>query len=248
MQYGFFKHFSQILVTLMTWVHKYLPNWGVAIIVTTLILKIVFLPFTLAASRSAKRMQKIQPEMQAVREKFKDNPQKLQAATMELFKKHKVNPLGGCIPILITMPFFFGFFTMLQSAAELRFEPFLWAADLSAPDTVAHVFGFPVNIMPLLMGATMIYQMRLTPQPAVDNAQAKMLKFMPYIFILFCYTFSCALALYSTINGLFTIGQQLVINRMKDEGDAASPGGIAAENAAALAGKPMKNVTPKKKR
>lgn len=238
MQFGFFKFFSQILLTLMTWVHQWLPNWGLAIVLTTLILKIVFVPFTIAASRSAKRMQKIQPEMQAVREKFKDNPQKMQAATMELFKQHKVNPLGGCIPILITMPFFFGFFTMLQSAAELRFEPFLWATDLSAADTVAHVFGLPINIMPLLMGATMVIQMRLTPQPSVDNAQAKMLKFMPYIFILFCYTFSCALALYSTINGLFTIGQQLVINRMKDDGDPAAAAGADG----------LKNVTPAKKR
>jgi YidC/Oxa1 family membrane protein insertase len=242
MQFGFFKFFSQLLLTLMTWVHKWLPNWGLAIIITTLILKVVFLPFTLAASRSAKRMQKIQPEMQAVREKFKDNPQKLQGATMELFKKHKVNPLGGCIPILLTMPFF----QMLQSAAELRFSPFLWAPDLASADTVAHVFGLPINIMPILMGATMVFQMRLTPQPSVDNAQAKMFKFMPYIFTLFCYTFSCALALYSTVNGVFTIVQQLVINRMKDEGDVASPTGIALEDAAALAGKPMKNVTPKK--
>jgi len=249
MQFGFFKFFSQILLTLMTWVHKWLPHsWGLAIVFTTLILKLVFLPFTLAASRSAKRMQKIQPEMQLVREKFKDNPQKLQAATMELFKKHKVNPLGGCIPILITMPFFFGFFQMLQSAAELRFEPFLWAKDLAAADTVTHVLGLPINIMPLLMGATIIFQMKLTPQPSMDNAQAKMLKFMPWIMIMFCYTLSCALALYSTVNGIFTIGQQLVINRMKDAGDVASPGGIAMEDAAALAGKPMKNVTPPKKK
>lgn len=237
MQFGFFKFFSQILLTLMTWVHSWLPNWGVAIILTTLILKIVFVPFTVAASRSARRMQKIQPEMQAVREKFKDNPQKMQAATMELFKKHKVNPLGGCIPVLITMPFFFGFFQMLPSAAELRFVPFLWAQDLAAPDTVAHLFGLPINIMPILMGATMIIQMKLTPQPSVDNAQAKMLKFMPWIFMLFCYTFSCSLALYSTINGLFSIGQQIVINRMKDDGDPADHP-VGADG--------LKNVTPKK--
>ena len=247
MQFGFFKWFSQLLLTLMTWVHSGVPNWGVAIILTTLLLKVIFLPFTLAATRSAKRMQKIQPEMQAVREKFKDNPQKLQAATMELFKKHKVNPLGGCIPILITLPFFFGFFQMLRSAAELRFQPFLWAPDLSVADTVAHVFGVPINIMPILMGATTIISMRLTPQPSVDNAQAKMIKFMPWIMTLLCYSFSCSLALYSTVNGLFTIGQQLVINRMKDEGDVASPAGMALEDAAALAGKPMKNVTPPKK-
>jgi YidC/Oxa1 family membrane protein insertase len=184
-------------------------------------------------------MAKIQPEMAAVKEKFKDNPQKLQAATMELFKKHKVNPMGGCLPILITMPFFFGFFQMLQSTAELRYAPFLWSVDLSAPDTVGHIFGFPINILPLLMGATMIIQMRLTPMPSTDNMQAKMFKFMPWIFTVFCYTFSGALALYSTINGVFTIGQQLVVNRMKDA--ASEPAPVAA------GGKSVKNVTPKKK-
>ncbi|HYP18114.1 MAG TPA: membrane protein insertase YidC, partial [Opitutus sp.] len=188
MQFGFFKFFSQILLTLMTWVHGWFPGgewaWGWAIVITTLILKTIFVPFTLAASKSAKRMAKLQPEMQAIREKFKDNPPKLQAATMELFKKHKVNPVGGCFPILITIPFFIGFFQMLQSTAELRFQPFLWATDLSAPDTIAHVFGLPINIMPLLMGATMVIQMHLTPTPSMDNAQAKMMKFMPYIFTL----------------------------------------------------------------
>jgi YidC/Oxa1 family membrane protein insertase len=251
MQFGFFKFFSQILLTLMTWIHGWFPGaawaWGFAIVLTTLFLKTIFVPFTLAASRSAKRMQKIQPEMQAIREKFKDNPQKLQAATMELFKKHKVNPMGGCFPILITIPFFIGFFQMLQSTAELRFQPFLWAADLSAPDTIAHVFGLPINIMPILMGATMVIQMHLTPSPTVDNAQAKMMKFMPYVFALFCYNFSCALALYSTVNGIFTIGQQLVINRMKDN-DAGPVGpGTAAVATASGAAKAMKNVTPKKR-
>ncbi len=243
MQFGtIFGFFSQILNTLMTWMHDLTKNWGLAIILTTLTLKFLSLPLTLSASRSAKRMQKLQPEMQAIREKFKDNPQKLQAATMELFKKHKVNPVGGCIPILITLPFFFGFFTMLRSTAELRFVPFLWAADLSAPDTVGHLFGFPINIMPILMGATMIIQQHLTPMPQVDNAQAKMMKFMPYVFALFCYSFSCALALYSTINGLFTIGQQLLINRMRDDGDPTNaPATVTA------GGKVVKNVTPRKK-
>ncbi len=251
MQFGFFKWFAQLLITIMSAVHGWFPNatwaWGWAIVLTTLFLKIVFVPFTLAASKSAKRMAKIQPEMQAIREKFKDNPQKLQQATMELFKKHKVNPVGGCLPVLITIPFFIGFFSMLQSTAELRFQPFLWASDLSAPDTIAHVFGLPINILPLLMGATMVIQMRLTPSPSMDNAQMKIMKFMPYIFTLFCYNFSCALALYSTVNGLFTIGQQLVINRMKDEPGPQGPGTAAATTAGTFA-KPMKNVTPKKKK
>jgi YidC/Oxa1 family membrane protein insertase len=247
MQFGFFKYFSQILLTLMTWVHGWVGNWGVAIILTTLSLKIIFLPLTLAASKSAKRMQKIQPEMTALREKYKDNPQKLQAETMEIFKKHRVNPVGGCLPILITIPFFMGFYSMLNSTAELRFAEFLWARDLAAPDTIAHLFGFPVNIMPVLMGVTMIVQMRIVPQPTVDNAQAKMFKFMPIIFTLFCYTFSCALSLYSTVNGLFTIGQQLIINRMKDEPSPFSPGGSAVATEETLR-KAMKNVTPKKKK
>jgi YidC/Oxa1 family membrane protein insertase len=223
--------------TLMHWTHRWVYNWGLAIVLMTLIIKTVSLPFTLAASRSAKRMQKFQPQIAALKEKYKDNPQKLNQATLELFKEHKINPMGGCLPMLITMPLFIGFFTMLQGSAELRFQGFLWAQDLSVPDTVVRLFGFPLNIMPLLMGATMLFQMRLTPQPTVDNAQVKMMKFMPVMFTLFCYSFSCALALYSTVNGLFTIGQQLVINRMKDEPEAPAAG---------TAG--MKNVTPSRKK
>jgi YidC/Oxa1 family membrane protein insertase len=241
MDFGFFKFFSQILLTLMTWIHGWAGNWGIAIILTTLILKTIFIPFTLAASRSAKRMAKLQPELQAIREKHKDNPQKQQQATMELFKARKINPVGGCFPILLTIPFFMGFFTMLQSTAELRFSPFLWAPDLASTDTIAVLFGvLPLNIMPLLMGATMVVQMHLTPSPSVDNMQMKMMKIMPYIFTLFCYTFPAALSLYSFVNGLFSIGQQLVINRMKDpEETPAAP---------ASGGKAMKNVTPGKKK
>ena len=251
MQFGkYIGFFSKILLSLMTWIHGLFPGltwaWGLAIVLTTLTLKIVFVPFTLAASRSARRMQKIQPELTVVREKFKDNPQKLQSATMELFKKHKVNPMGGCIPILFTMPFFFGFFQMLRGVAELRFQPFLWASDLAMPDTIGHVFGLPINILPVLMGATMVIQMHLTPTPSVDNAQAKMMKFMPYVFSLFCYNFSCALALYSTINGIFTIGQQLVINRLKDDGDPANADPAATGKSPT--GRPLKNVTPSKKK
>jgi YidC/Oxa1 family membrane protein insertase len=161
---------------------------------------------------------------------------------MELFKANKVNPVGGCLPMLITLPFFFGFYRMLSSSAELRFAPFLWAHDLSAPDTVAVIpilGGIPINILPLLLGATMLLQMQLTPQPTVDNSQAKMMKFMPLIFMFVCYGYSCALSLYSTVNAMFTIVQQLVINRMKD----AEP--VVA--AVAKGGKGLKNVTPKRK-
>lgn len=234
---GYVAPLQNLLMNLM---HGVVGDWGVAIILMTLLLKFVSLPFTLAASRSAKRMAKLQPLMQAIREKHKDNPAKLNQATMELFKEHKINPLGGCLPILITMPLFVGFFTMLQGTAELRFQGFLWAHDLTAPDTVGHIFGIPINIMPLLMGATMIWQMRLTPtSPTMDSTQATMMKIMPVMFTFFCYNFGAGLALYSTINGLFTIVQQLIVNKYtKDEDPAATPG---------PGGKLVKNVTPRKK-
>ncbi len=228
---------------LMNRTHDIVGNWGVAIVLMTILLKVVSLPFTLAASKSAKKMQKLHPLMQAVREKYKDNPQKMNQATMELFKEHRVNPMGGCIPILITIPLFIAFFAMLQGTAELRFQSFLWAHDLSAPDTVLRIFGLPLNIMPILMGATMIYQMKLTPSPTMDSTQAKIMQIMPIFFTLICYNFSCALALYSTVNGLFTIGQQLVVNKLtKDE----TPTPLGVPSGTGKGGKKIKNVTPKK--
>jgi YidC/Oxa1 family membrane protein insertase len=237
-----FRFCGAILLTAMTWFHGWTLNWGVAIVLTTLGLKLILLPLTIAQARSSRRMQKIMPEMKALREKYKDNPQKQQTAMMELYKVHKVNPLGGCLPMLFTLPFFYAFFRMLQSAAELRFAPFLWAHDLSGPDTVARltlpVLGsIPLNILPIIVVATIAIQMRLTPQPTVDNAQMKMMKFMPFFMLLIYYNYSCALSLYSTVNGLCIIVQQLVVNRVPDTA-AAEP---------VRPGKPTKNVTPRRK-
>lgn len=245
----FSGYIAPFMNTLMNWTFDWTGNWGVAIVLMTLILKIVTLPFTLAASRSAKRMQKLQPLMQEVRAKYKDNPQKLNQATIEIFKEHKVNPMGGCLPILITIPLFVGFFTMLQGTAELRYQSFLWSADLSAPDTVLRIMGLPLNIMPLLMGATMVYQMRLTPTPTTDNAQAMIFKLMPVVFTLICYNFATALALYSTVNGIFTIIQQVLVNKFTKDVPLTTPvkktdHGVPVGNPWK---KPTKNVTPKKK-
>jgi YidC/Oxa1 family membrane protein insertase len=253
MDFGFFGWFSKLLLTIMTWIHGVVVHvspvwaWGWSIILTTLILKLVFVPFTLAASRSSKRMQKIMPLVTASKEKYKDNPAKAQEAMMKIYKENKVNPVGGCVPILITIPFFIGFFSMLQSTAELRFAPFLWAKDLASPDTILS-FGtttlpilglvhLSINILPLLMGATMLYQMKVTPTPTADPAQATMMKFMPIMMIFFFYSYASALALYSTVNGLFTIAQQMVINKMPEHQLPTAP--------AAAGG--IKNVTPKKK-
>jgi YidC/Oxa1 family membrane protein insertase len=237
-----FRFCAAILLNLMTWIHGWTSNWGVAIVLTTLALKVAFLPLSISQARSSRRMQKLMPEMKVIREKYKDNPQKQQSAMMELYKQHKVNPLGGCLPMLLTIPFFFAFFKMLQSAAELRYATFLWARDLSAPDTVftiplPYLGSFGINILPILFCLTLFYQMRLTPQPAVDNAQMKMMKFMPLMSLFIYYNYSCALSLYSTANGVFIIFQQLVVNRGHDEEDKAP------ERPA----KPAKNVTPKRR-
>ena len=242
MDYGFFGWASKLLITLMTWMHSWAGNWGLAIMLTTLALKLAFIPLTLASTKSMKRMAKLQPELAAIKEKFKDNPQKQQQATMQLFKDRKVNPVSGCLPQLLTIPFFMGFYSMLSSTAELRYAPFLWAHDLASPDTLLHLGPIPLNVLPLLLGVTMIFQMKLTPtSPTMDATQATMMKFMPIIFTFFCYSLPAALSLYSTTNGLFTIAQQLLINRMKDEDETP------ATPAVTPGGKPVKNVTPKKK-
>jgi YidC/Oxa1 family membrane protein insertase len=188
----------------------------VAIVGTTLVIRSLMWPLTASAARSAKRMAKIQGPMKEIQEKYKDNKQKQQEAMLALFREHKVNPVGGCLPLFLQIPIFFGLFSMLRSASELRFAEFLWVPDLSAPDTIGHLFGFPINIMPLLMGASMVVQMRMTPTPTVDNPTAKMMKFMPYFVTIMCYGFSSGLAVYWTASNLFSIFQQWVTNRSAD--------------------------------
>jgi YidC/Oxa1 family membrane protein insertase len=221
--------------------HGLIPNWGVAIVLSTLLLKVIFLPLTIKATRSMKRMAKLAPLMTAIREKFKDNPAKQQAAMMDLYKEHKVNPMGGCLPMLIPFPFFIGFFSMLRSTAELRYAPFLWAPDLASTDTVGHILGISINILPLLFTLMTFFQMRLTPTPNADPAQQKMMQFMPLIFLFIYYSMPAALSLYSTANAVFTIVQQMVINRLK-EPDETEPAAVGP------GGKVIKNVTPPKKK
>jgi len=239
--------FAPLLLWLLNAFHSIIPGtwaWGWAIIVTTLALKTATLPLTLTAAKSSKRMAKIQPRLKELNEKYADNPEKKQKATMELFKEAKVNPLGGCLPILITMPFFFGFYAMIQTSSDLRFAEFFWIKDLASPDTVARLpfllaNGIPINVMPLLMGVTQIIQMQLMPTPSVDNSQAKMFKFMPYMMILFCYSFGSGLALYWTVSNAFTIFQQLIINRLPDH-DPLAPAADGLKNVTPAGRKPKK--------
>ena len=154
---------------------------------------------------------KMMPEIKDIKERYKDDYQKMNMKMMEIYKKHGVNPLsqmGGCLPLLIQMPIFFGFFTMLRTAIELRGAEFLWVADLSSPDTVAMVAGLPINIMPLLMTGTMFLQMKLQPpSPGMDPTQQAMMKYMPLMFVFFFYFASAGLCLYWTVSNVLGIVQ-----------------------------------------
>ena len=218
MQFGFLSFISKLLLSFMYGIHKLGASWGWSIVIMTICIKLLFWPLSAKASRSQKRMAKIQGPMAELKEKYKDNPQKLQQETLKVFKENQVNPVAGCLPMLIQMPIFLGLFYMLRSASELRHESFLWVTDLSQPDTLMHIAGYPLNILPLIMGVTMFLQMSMMPvSPTADPAQQKIFKFLPFIFLIFLYNFSSGLVLYWTVQNLLTIVQQKVINSRPDE-------------------------------
>jgi len=217
MQFGFFGFFSKILLSFLYVVHSFIPSWGWSIVVMTVIIKLLFWPLTAKAAASQKRMQKIQAPLKELREQFKDNPQKMQKETMKLFRENKVNPAAGCLPIFIQMPIFIGLFWMLRTASELRYAPFLWINDLSRPDTVAEIYGLPINILPVIMGVTMFFQMRMTPaMTGGDAMQQKIFKLLPFVFLFILYNFSSGLVLYWTVQNLLTILQQYITNKRSD--------------------------------
>lgn len=208
---GFFGFFSKVLLLGMNWLHHTLSlPYGWAIIAITIIIKGLFWPLTAASTRSMKRLQALQPQMNAIKEKYKDDPMKMNKKVMEFMKENKVSPLGGCLPMLLQMPVFIGFFFMIRTAIELRGASWLWVPDLSKADTLFFIpgLGIPFNLLPLLMGGTMLWQARLTPpSPGMDPTQAKMMRYMPLIFIVFLYNYSAGLALYWTVNNLLSVLQ-----------------------------------------
>jgi YidC/Oxa1 family membrane protein insertase len=203
--------FAKALLLAMNWVHDVTRlGYGWTIVLITVIIKVLFWPLTAASTRSMKRMQVLAPEMKALKEKYKDDMQKFTKKQWELYRKHKVSPMSGCLPMAIQMPVFIGFFTMIRSAIELRGARFLWIADLSKPDTLFMIPGtnFPFNLLPLLMGGSMLWQSHLTPpSPGMDPAQAKIMRYMPLMFLVFLYNYSSGLALYWTVNNVLTVVQ-----------------------------------------
>jgi YidC/Oxa1 family membrane protein insertase len=207
---GFFGFFAKALLLSMNGLHAMGLSYGLAIVAITIVIKALFWPLTQVSTRSMRRMQKLQPEMKALQEKYKDDPRKMNERLMAFMKEHRINPAAGCLPILIQIPVFFGFYRMLQSAIELRGAQFLWAFDLSQPDTIFVIpgLGFPVNPLPIIMGLTQFWQMRITPpSPGMDPVQQKIFQFMPLMFLFILYNFSSGLTLYWTVQNLLTIAQ-----------------------------------------
>ncbi|OCG50588.1 membrane protein insertase YidC [Gilliamella sp. Choc5-1] len=202
--YGWLWFLSQPLFYLLKFIHSFIGNWGFAIIVITFIVRGVLFPLTRAQYRSMAKMKLLQPRVQALKERYGDDRQKMSVETMALYKQEKVNPLGGCLPLLIQMPIFLSLFYMLGNTVELRHAPFaLWIHDLSAQD--------PYYILPLLMGGTMFLIQKMSPTPATDPLQQKLMTYMPLIFTVFFLWFPSGLVLYYIVSNLFTIAQQRII-------------------------------------
>lgn len=227
MEFGrFFKWICQLLLPLLNVIESVLPGgYGVAVILLTIIVKLVFWPVTHKGTESMKRMQALQPELKKLREKYKSEPKKLQEKQMLLYRENKVNPLAGCLPMVIQIPVFIGLFTVLRSAVELRYARFLWIADLSEPEGLfAGAIPFlssGVNILPLLMTATMVLQQRLTPS-AGDPQQQKMMAFMPIMMLFLFYSMPSGLVLYWTVSQALSI-LQLYLQRQRDGAGSMTP-------------------------
>ncbi len=208
MDFGMFKIVCQFLLNFMNLLHGLLGNYAAAILALTTIIKLVLWPIQNKANRSMRQMAALSPKMQELRQKYKDDPTRMNQEVMKLYKEYGINPVGGCLPMVIQIPIFFGLFKMLGQAVELRGQRFWWVKDLSQPDTIAHlpVLGWPVNIIPLCMAATQIWLMAMTPKTG-DATQRRVMMFTPLIFLFICYNFAAALALYYTTQNLFSILQ-----------------------------------------
>lgn len=228
--YGIFSWLALHFLTILKFFFGFLKNWGLAILALTLLVKLALFPITQNMYRSMRKMQALQPKLQALKTKLKDDSKALQHATMTLYKENKVNPMAGCLPMLLQIPVFFALYKVLYNAIELRGATFLYIPDLSLKD--------PYYISPLLMGITMLLQQRLSPTSA-DPKQARMMMFMPIIFTAMFLNFSSGLVLYFLFSNVISIGEQFLIRRWSGSAPAA---------AAAVEKTPAKGKRARKKR
>jgi len=210
--YGWLTVIAAPLFWVLKTIYAWVGNWGLAIIVLTVLIKLLFYPLSAASYKSMAKMRVLAPKLQRLKEQYGDDRQRMQQAMMDLYKTEKINPLGGCLPILVQIPVFIALYWVLLASFELRQAPFmLWVTDLAAPD--------PYYILPVLMGATMIIQTRLNPEPP-DPVQAKIMKIMPIAFSVFFFFFPAGLVLYWLVNNILSIAQQWQITRSMEQAAA----------------------------
>ena len=204
-EYGLVTMISKPMFKILAWINDLIGNWGWAIIIFTILVKLLLFPLSYKGMMSMQRLKDLAPQMKEIKEKYAKDPQKMNAKMMEMYKKHGANPMGGCLPMILQIPIFFGIYRVLLNSVELQGAPWmLWIQDLSQQD--------PYFILPILMGASMWYQQKVTPNSMTDPMQQKIFQFLPVIMTLFFLTFPAGLVLYWLVNNLFTIGQQFVIN------------------------------------
>jgi len=215
--YGWLTILSQPMFWLLGFIHDYVGNWGVSIILVTMLIKLAFYKMTETSGRSMAKMRNLQPRIKALQERYKDDKQQLSQQMMDLYKREKVNPAAGCLPILIQMPFFLAFYWVLIESVEMRQAPFmLWITDLSTRD--------PYFILPLIMGAAMLLQQKLNPAPA-DPVQARVMQIMPIMFTGFFAFFPSGLVLYWATNTVLSIAQQWKINKVVEKEEKSRKSG-----------------------
>ena len=217
--YGWLTIIAAPLFWVLSAIEKLVGNWGVAIIILTILIKLAFYPLSAASYRSMAHMRELGPRLQRMKEQYGDDRQKFQQAMIELYRKEKINPMGGCLPILVQIPVFIALYWVLLGSVELRHAPFmLWIGDLSVPD--------PYYVLPILMGLTMIIQTKLNPTPP-DPLQARIMMIMPIVFSVFFFFFPAGLVLYWLVNNVLSIAQQWQINRSTEQAAARKKGNAA---------------------
>ncbi|MBU1668315.1 membrane protein insertase YidC [bacterium] len=218
-EYGWFTFISKPLFKVLEWFHNYVGNWGWAIVLVTLLIKLILFPLSYKGMMSMQKLKDLAPKMKEIKEKYGKDPQKMNAQMMELYKKHGANPMGGCLPLLLQIPIFFAIYRVLLNAVELQgAEWTLWITDLSLMD--------PYFVLPILMGASMWYQQKITPNTMTDPMQQKIFQWLPVVMTLFFIYFPAGLVLYWLVNNIFTIAQQFIINNAYEKHKATK---IASE-------------------
>ncbi|MEA3409439.1 MAG: YidC/Oxa1 family insertase periplasmic-domain containing protein, partial [Candidatus Eisenbacteria bacterium] len=238
---------SVLLLKGLVWGHRYIPNYGLVIILISIVTKLLFYRLTHKSFTEMKRMQDVQPKLNALKEQYADNKEALAKAQMDLYKQEKVNPLGSCLPMILQMPVFIALFQVLRTTIELRGAPFmLWITDLSQPETIIAIAGFPIHVLPLLMGLGMLVQQKFTTS---DPSQAGVAKMMPILFTVLFYNFASGLVIYWLVNTVLSIGQQYYIHRGPTAAvgvslpDAAAPEGVPESGPASVTALPEFEAT-----